>query len=144
VDRRQQVADLMDNFRAVSKGMAKLGPSFLNDINITYTQMMILCIVKEHEGISVKKLAGTMGITSSAATQQVNTLVSRGYLLRQESSVDRRLVSIRPSGEMAKQVEAMKSKFLDQVSPLFDRLTDEELAQYCNLTSKVSLQMLQD
>jgi DNA-binding MarR family transcriptional regulator len=142
-ERKEQIAGLVENFRALSKAMGKFGPSFLNELNITYTQMLILGLVKENEGISLKNLAGMMGTTSSAATQQVDSLVRRGYLLRHESDTDRRLVMVRLTGEMDKQVEAMKTKFLEQLSPLFDRLTNEELAQYSALTAKIAGKVLQ-
>ncbi len=144
MDRKQQIADLVGNFRAFSKVMMKLGPSFLNELSITHTQMVILGLVRANEGISVKRLAGTMGITSSAATQQVNSLVRRGYLVREESTADRRLVRICLSGSMEKQVETMEAKFIEQLSPYFDRLTDGELAQFCNLTAKLASQILQE
>jgi DNA-binding MarR family transcriptional regulator len=144
MDRNRRIAGLVDNFRVLSKVMVKFGPSFLNELNITYTQMIILGLVRGNEGISVKKLAGTMGITSSAATQQVNGLVAKGYLVREESPADRRLVRICLSGKMEKQVATMEAKFLEQLSPLFDRLTDEELAQFCNLTAKLASQITQE
>ncbi len=123
--------------------MIKVAPSFLNELNITYTQMIILSFVKENEGLSLKELAGTMGITSSAATQQVNNLVKKGYLVREESNADRRFVKIRLSGEMDKQVEVFEARFLEQFFKFFSELTDEELALYCKLNSKIANQILQ-
>ena len=99
LDRKEQIAGFIENFHAVYQAMFKVVPFFLNELNITYTQMIILDFVRENEGISLKKLADTMGITSSAATQQVNNLVKKGYLVREENSVDRRLLKIRLSGE---------------------------------------------
>jgi DNA-binding MarR family transcriptional regulator len=143
-DRKEQIANLVDNFRTINKGMVKFGPSFLNELDVTYSQMIILGLVKENEGISLKGLAATLGISSSAATQQVNTLVKRGYLVRQESDADRRLVKIRLSGEMDKRVENIKARFLEQISAFFDRMSDEELAQYSALTAKIASQVLQE
>ena len=143
-DRKEQIAGLVDNLRAVYKGMVKFGPSFLNELNITYTQLIILGLVRENEGMSVKKLAGTMGTTSSAATQQINNLVKRGYLVREESNADRRLVRIRLSSEMDKQVEAIDARFVEQFSAFFVRISDEELAEYCRLTAKIANQVLQE
>jgi len=143
LDRKEQIAGLIDNFRAVYKAMVKIAPSFLNELNITYTQMIILGFVKENEGISLKELAGTIGITSSAATQQVNNLVKRGYLVREESNADRRFVKIRLSGEMDKQVEVFEARFLEQFFTFLNEITDEELALYCKLNSRIANQILQ-
>jgi DNA-binding MarR family transcriptional regulator len=143
IDRKEQIAGLIDNLRAVYKGMVKFGPSFLNELNITYAQMIILGLVRENEGISVKNLAATLGITSSAATQQVNNLVKRGYLVREESDIDRRLVRIRLTGAMDKQVEILEARLVEQFAPLLDTMTGEELSQYCLLTGKIASHILQ-
>ena len=143
LDRKEQIAGLIDNFRAVYKAMVKVAPSFLKELNITYSQMIILGFVKENEGISLKELAGTMGITSSAATQQVNNLVKRGYLVREESKTDRRFVKIRLSGEMDKQVGVFEAGFLEQFFTYFNGITDEELILYCELNSRIANQILQ-
>ena len=141
MDREKQITDLIDNFRAVYKAMFKVAPSFLSELNITYTQMIILSLVKENEGLSLKELAGTLGITSSAATQQVNNLVKKGYLVREESNADRRLIKIRLSGEMDKQIEKFEALFLEQLFTFFAGITDEELTQYYELNSKIAEQI---
>jgi DNA-binding MarR family transcriptional regulator len=143
MDREKQITDLIDNFRAVYKAMFKVAPSFLSELNITYTQMIILSLVKENEGLSLKELAGTLGITSSAATQQVNNLVKRGYLVREESGADRRFVKIHISREMDKQVGVFEARIMEQIFRFFDELTDEELALYCKLNSKIAKKIQQ-
>jgi DNA-binding MarR family transcriptional regulator len=143
LNRQAQIESFIGNFHAIYQAMVKGVPSILNELNITYTQMLILGFVKENEGISLKKLAATMGITSSAATQQVNNLVKRGCLVREESNVDRRLVNIRLSGQMDKQIEVIKARFLGQLFTFFTGITDEELALCCKLHSRIANKILQ-
>jgi DNA-binding MarR family transcriptional regulator len=143
LDRKKQIAGIIENFHTIFQALFKVAPSLITELKITHTQMIILSFVKENEGISLKELAGTMGITSSAATQQVNNLVKKGYLVREESNVDRRLVKIRLSGEMDKQIEIFETMFLEQLFTFFTGITDEELALYCELNSKIAKQILQ-
>jgi DNA-binding MarR family transcriptional regulator len=138
LNRKEQIAGFIENFHAVYQAMFKVVPFFFNELKITYTQVIILDFVRENEGISLKKLAGTMGISNSAATQQVNNLVKRGYLTREESKVDRRAVKIRLSGDMDKQLKKIKNRFLEQVLPFFTGITDEELALFCELSSRIA------
>lgn len=91
----------------------------------------------------MKKLAATMGIISSAATQQVNILVKRGCLVRGESNIDRRLVNIRLSVEMEKQIVVIKTRFLEQLYAFFTGITDEELALCSKFHSKIANKILQ-
>lgn len=143
LDRKQKIAGIIKNFHTIFQALFKVAPSFLNELKVTHTQMIILSFVKENEGISLKKLAGTMGITSSAATQQVNNLVKKGYLVREESNIDRRLVKIRLSREMDKQIEIIEAMFLEQLFTVYNGITDEELALYCELNSKIANQIRQ-
>jgi DNA-binding MarR family transcriptional regulator len=143
LDRKKQIAGIIENFNTIFHALFKVAPSLITELKITHTQMIILSFVKENEGISLKKLAGTMGITSSAATQQVNNLVRKGYLVREESNIDRRLVKIRLSGEMDKQIEICEAMFLEQLFTFFSGITDEELALYCELNSKIVKQIQQ-
>ena len=141
MDRKEQIVGLIDNYHAFFQTMVKLTPHFFNNLKVTYTQMLILSFIKENEDISVKRLAATMGITSSAATQQLNSLVKKGYLVRKESNIDRRTVKIRLSPKMEKQIEVIEAMFLDKLFTLFDGITDEELTLYCNVHSKIAGQI---
>jgi len=143
LNRKEQIAGFIENFHAIYQAMVKGVPSILNELNITYTQMLILSFVKENEGISLKKLAATMGISSSAATQQVNILVKRGCLVREESNIDRRLVNIHLSGETEQQIEVIKARFLEQLYTFFTGITDEELALCSKLHSRIADKILQ-
>ncbi len=142
-DRKQQISGILENIYAVYQAMVKIAPAILNELGITHTQMFILRFIKENEDVSLKKLAGTMGITSSAATQQVNNLVKRGYVVREESNIDRRLVKISLSEKMDKRIEKIEAMFLDQLYVFFNVLNDEELALYYRLQSRIAGQIIQ-
>jgi DNA-binding MarR family transcriptional regulator len=142
LDRKKQIAGIIENFNTIFHALFKVAPSLITELKITHTQIIILSFVKENEGISLKKLASAMGITSSAATQQVNSLVKKGYLIREESNVDRRLVKIRLSGEMDKQIEVCEAMFIEQLFTFFTGITDEELAVYGELNGKIAKQIL--
>jgi DNA-binding MarR family transcriptional regulator len=143
LDRKKQIAGLIEDFRAANRVMFKVAPTFLNELHITYTEMIILNLVNENKGLSLKELASILSITSSAATQQVNNLVKRDYLVREESEADRRFIKIRVSREMEKQVGVFEDKMMKQFLNYFDRLTDDELAIYCKLNRKITDQILQ-
>ena len=132
-DREAQIIGLIDNFRTIYRAMAKIMPSFLSELNVTYTQMLILGCVKENKGINLRELSAAMGITSSAAAQQVNNLVKRGFLVREENTPDRRFIKIRLSREMQKQFGVLRARFYEQSATLFDGISDDELARYCEL-----------
>jgi DNA-binding MarR family transcriptional regulator len=136
-NRNQQIEDILGKFRTINQVMTKIAQTFLKTLGITTSQMIILSLVKKNEGISIKELAENMNITSSAATQQVNNLVKKGYLLREESNVDRRLVNIHISEEMDKKIDIVETSLLKQMHVFFSEMTDEELEMVRRITNRI-------
>jgi len=123
--------------------MARIAPSFFRNLDITPTQMFILSLVKENRGISLKELADMLCISSSAATQQVNDLVKRGYLNREINDADRRYIKIKLCEEKSDQIRMFEDKMIEEFTVFFDELTDEELTQYRKLNNKITNYILQ-
>ena len=105
--------------------------------------MFILSLVKENEGLSLKELAAILGISSSAATQQVNYLVKRGYLIRELNDADRRFIKISLSKEMSNPIGVFENSLIERFTEFFSELTDEELDLYSKLNSKIANQITQ-
>jgi DNA-binding MarR family transcriptional regulator len=137
LNRNKQIEDILLSFRTINQAIMKMSPTFLNKLGITITQMIILNLVENNKDISIKKLAERMDITSSAATQQVNILVKKGFLVREESNIDRRLVNIHTSEELDKKMETIKVTLLEQLYPIFSEITDEELEIVHKFTDKI-------
>ncbi len=123
--------------------MARIAPSFFRNLDITPTQMFILSLVKENRGINLKELAAMLCISSSAATQQVNDLVKRGYLNREVNDADRRYIKIKLCEEKSDQIRMFEDRMIEEFTVFFDDLTDEELALYRKLNNKITNYILQ-
>jgi DNA-binding MarR family transcriptional regulator len=140
LDRKGQIGELLANLNALRRMVMRYRDSYLQQRNLTYSQLWVLHVVKEHDGIGVKEIADLLGITSSAVTQLVDTLVKRGYLSRERSSEDRRALKVRLSDQGQKQVEVKQMKNLEKLFAVFD---DEELLQYCELSKKIINRILE-
>jgi len=143
LDRKQYIADMIEGLSTVHQAIIKMASTILDELGISYTQMFILSYIKRNEGVSLKKLAATIGITSSAATQQVDNLVKKGFLVREQSNVDRRLLKICLAGKMDKRIEKLQTKYLDHLYAFFDVISDEELVEYYKIHSKIMEHILQ-
>lgn len=143
MDRKQYIASILEGLHAVFQAVVRTAPAILDEFGITHTQMFILSYIKENEDVSVKQLARMMGITSSAATQQVNGLVKRGFLVREESNIDRRLVKIRLAEKIVKRTEQLQEQLLDRICDFFSVVNDEELEQYYRIQSKIVERIMQ-
>ena len=143
LDRKSKIEDLVEDFHALHQKMLKMGQDFSVRLQITFTEMLVLRIVKEREGIGIKELASILSITSSAATQQVDNLVRKGFLVRAADATDRRSLRISLSPEMTKKAGVLKRQGISKLNAVFAALNDEEFLTYCALSKKIANRVLE-
>ncbi len=101
------------------------------------SQWLALHLVGHQNGIGLKELAASLGITSSAATQLVDGLVKKGLLNRQPSDEDRRALRLSLPDESRKRISAMMEQRLARLSAVFGVLDDTEFQTLLDLIDKV-------
>ena len=89
---------------AASKEVIKKYRPFLDKIGLTYTQYITMMVMWEQEKMNVKDLGAELFLDSGTLTPVLKELESKGYLKRERSSVDERvlLVSLTLEGEKLK------------------------------------------
>ena len=142
MDRESVIEEILASFHGIHHKVGTTFRPFSYEIDFTYSQMLMLDIVKMNAGIGIKELAASLGITSSGATQQVDSLVKKGYLLREGNEDDRRSLRLRLSRDLEKQIEEMKTAFIEKLTVFFNVLTDKELATYAALNRKIANEAL--
>ncbi|XUW99819.1 MAG: MarR family transcriptional regulator [Dehalogenimonas sp.] len=104
---------------------------------LAHSQWLALRLISHQEGIGIKELAAHMGISSSAATQLVDSLVGRGMLLRQPSPDDRRALRLSLPEQSRQQIEALRTQRLERICAIFSPLDDNEFQTLIGLLDKV-------
>jgi DNA-binding MarR family transcriptional regulator len=144
LDRNSQIETILQSFHLVRIRLIK-GPQLLSSKSkIPQSQWLVLRLVYQNEGINIKELAGQLGISSSAATQLVDSLVKKGYLERKSDLEDRRMIKIKLSSKSHEMMEKQQTRAFEQISSLFDILSDDELRQYSELSQKVADKILRE
>lgn len=105
-------------------------------------QMRTLLGVLKHcmiykRGPSGKELAATLGVSDSAISQTVNSLVKAGFLVREPGDADRRILLIQPSPVLWERMKHVRQAALDHLSPVFNALSTGELEEYQRLNRKL-------
>jgi DNA-binding MarR family transcriptional regulator len=78
-ERRNQIDGILQSFYTLKN---RLKSDFLSEKNIvTSSQLMVMRMVYQNDGIGIKELSNTLGISSSAVTQLVDSLVKSDYLI---------------------------------------------------------------
>ena len=135
--RKKIIEELLHSLHAMRRKLM-VGYIEKKELTITHSQGFVLRFVAEHSLTNVKTIAEALHITSSAATQLIDGLVDKGYLLRTDSARDRRVISLSLSPKAKKMFKGFKEQGLQKMTELFNVLTDEELKAYAALNKKIS------
>lgn len=133
------VAQLMQTMMALSRAnQGTGGAKLLQKHGFSVPQMpMLFHIAMHEEGVSIKEIAARLNITSSAATQLVQTLLRRGVLQKVQNPADGRAVciSFTPTGK--KEFAAFKKGMLSRLEESFSAVPDAELQEMTAVFQKI-------
>lgn len=104
---------------------------------ITPSQWGALMVIEQHGGSTLKDMAESLVITSSAATQLVDGLVASGYVTRGTSTEDRRAITLTLSKKTEVHITKMKKQIVQEFLNFFAVLNDTELDQFLALNKKI-------
>lgn len=84
----------------VSKEIVRKYTPFLNEIDLTYTQYIVMMVMWEHREVSVKELGKKLFLDSGTLTPLLKNLEKKGLVTRERSKDDERflVVSITDAG----------------------------------------------
>ncbi|MDO4847616.1 MAG: MarR family transcriptional regulator [Clostridiaceae bacterium] len=91
---------------ACSKEIVRLYKPFLDEIDLTYTQYIVMMVMWETGEINVKSLGERLYLDSGTLTPLLKKLETKGYITRHRSAEDERNVIIR----LTEDGEALKKK----------------------------------
>ena len=102
------------------------------------SQCSVLGNICEHTGVTVKRIASYLGVTSPAATQIVRELETQELLTKVPNPVDSRSAFLLPTTAGKKLLAKTEKMFSAEFEKLLAALTDEELADYARLNNKIA------
>jgi DNA-binding MarR family transcriptional regulator len=79
---------------AVSRMITKEYKPFLDKLDLTYPQYLVMMVLWEFEKISVKELGNKLYLDSGTLTPLLKKLEAKGMILRERDSQDERVVNI--------------------------------------------------
>lgn len=114
---------------AAANKVIKKYKSFLDELNLTYTQYITMMVMWSCKEINVKSLGKCLFLDSGTLTPLLKKLEQKGYIKRERSKRDERnlIVSITEKGEMLKE---KASKVPGQVGKQFNLSYKEASSLY--------------
>lgn len=135
--REEDIKEILNSFHAIKKIIISESRQSPGRCRLTHSQALALDVIAHNENISIKKIADFFRISSSAATQLVDSLVKIGFTIREQDENDRRQLRIRLSGKAHKYVGKLREKGTVYMTRLFAGLSDSELSMYKELNNKI-------
>lgn len=142
--RKENVEEIMQSLHGIRRKF--VAHKFVKNKKspITSSQWMALGVVMRHEDLSITGLAEILHVTSSATTQLVDELVDKGYLVREDKTGDRRMLSLALSPMCRKKIGEIKKRNIKRFAGIFDALSDKELERFAFLSKKIGKNVLKN
>ena len=86
---------------ACSKEIVRRYKVYLDKLDLTYTQYIVMMVMWEDKELNVKELGDKLFLDSGTLTPVLKKLESKGYVTRERSKIDERtlIVTLTKSGE---------------------------------------------
>lgn len=95
--------------------------------DISVNDMHIIDAIGKGEGKNMSAIAKRMGITVGSLTTSMNSLVKKGYVIRERSEEDRRIVNIRLLEKGERAYDKHSNFHKKMVDSAMDTLNEEEI-----------------
>ena len=124
---------------ACTKELVRHYGPYLKELDLTYTQYIVMMVVWENRSVSSRELAEDLHLDYGTLTPVLKRLEQAGYITRSRSKEDERLLTI----TLTKDGEALKERALSIPPAIADcmGLTHEEFVELYKLSYKALANM---
>ncbi len=122
----------------VSRYIHKADSGDFMDMNLTFSQVMMLGLISQKKAPKMKDLATELGVTLSNVTGIIDRLKSSGYVKRYEDLSDRRVVRVEltsKGGIIAAKVAAHKKQCMERI---FSKISVSDRSAIIRIMEKLS------
>ncbi len=120
---------------AAARELMKLYRPYLDAIDLTYTQYIVMLVLWERESVSVRDLGRKLHLDSGTLTPVLKSLEAKGLVKRYRSNADERVLIVEPS-EKGIKLKKDAVSIPEQMSHHV-KLDPEETLQLYNLLYKL-------
>lgn len=96
------------------------------DLSFSKSELFALLLVDRHGEIIMSQVADFINVPMSTATGIAERLVKKGYLKRERSESDRRIVVVKLTENGKELISSLRNTAIDYIGLINESLTDEE------------------
>ena len=106
--------------------------------NITKTQQIIMLSLSVCGVLTMSQLASKINTSNEQATRAVAQLVEKGFIVRMQNPLNRRVINIKLTPEAEKFMKKTQSEIRDDLLKRFECISDEEMEKFYESLNTVS------
>jgi DNA-binding MarR family transcriptional regulator len=107
------------------------------DMKFSKFELFTLLFLDKRKEITMTELVEYINSPMSTATGIVDRLVKNGYVTRERSETDRRIVMLRPTEEGTQLIKKLKELISEYLSIVLEDLTEEEKQSMTHIAFKI-------
>ncbi len=137
MNREQHIEAIFKNFHTIKRAYSHGSRFSHRHFGVTMTQASVLMLLMHEGPKTMSEVAETLGVSKSAATQLLNSLIDKDFVERTQDENDRRVAYVALSRHGVRHLKQVRRRGVGRMARLFDLLTDEELTQIETITAKL-------
>lgn len=121
---------------AATKEVVKKYQEMLKQLDLTYTQYLVMMVLWEMKTIDMKNLGNLLYLNSNTLTPVINRMAEKGLISKERSSKDKRtlIITLKEKGE---EIRELASHMPHQIYEMTS-LTQDEMEETLRLAYKIS------
>ena len=127
MEEANQAYDIMINFRKVQMELKSRIGNHFKSMDLTAPQGMLVYILNQQGPLKITELSDKMGLSNSTVSGIVDRLESQGYVIRERSKDDRRVVNVSITGEMKHRLMSHENLIEQIMKETLNKADEEEL-----------------
>ena len=138
-NRKALVEAFIDSVRDLHRAMWQRQDASLKHFNLQPAQVRVLFFVRHRQPVGAKDIAHVFGVTPSAATQLVDSLVRKGYLRRVPDPDDRRKLRLELSKKSRERFDRFRTEHFAIAKKVLAPLGDADLTTLIRIQRKIAV-----
>ena len=121
------ISELYQSLSELKRVAMRTREQMLGEHQLTRTQIEVMAVLRGAKHQTIGEVAEYLGVTHSASTQTIETLVKRGLVERFDDDNDRRIVRLALSADGRQLAESLYASHIARLNQAFAGLSEAEL-----------------
>lgn len=98
----------------------------------------LLHLAQGHDGATAKQISQRFGVNSSRVAAMLNSLAKKGFVRREASATDGRMVHVYITGAGRRYADGKREYLLDRTRTMLEKLGEEDSRTYLRIMKRLS------